>query len=118
MKSRLIFALSVAILFLSTSILTFSQSKTNTADKSTKAIQVKQVTPTTNKQMEKTTAVKTNKKVENSKQLKKTEKTSKVKGQKVTKSKTTKVAHNKVMMHHKKMDKKTTKPESSTPQKK
>ena len=116
MKSRLIFALSVALLFFGTSIFTYSQSKTGTTEKTAKQ-EVKQTPVKTTNTTQKIASLKTNTKMEKGKKSK-TEKTSKMKDNKVTKTKSPKVVNNKAMIHHKKMDKKATKPETSKTEKK
>lgn len=116
MKSRLIFSLSVALFFLSASVLSFSQDKPNTSDKKDVQKQEKQVTHTTKPTQLKTVSNKTGKEKTNIKKM--TTKQSKVKGQNITKNETTKAVNTKEPKHHKEMEKKTPKKESNTPQKK
>lgn len=114
MKSRLIFSLSIALIFLSASVFTYSQDKPNTSDKTAKVKQEKQVVKTTKPQVHtmkmvsnKTAKVKTI-------QKKAVEKTGNMKEQKTTKSEATKTAKTKELKHHRQLEKK----KNNTPQKK
>jgi len=112
MKTRLIFSLSVALIFLSMNVLTFAQEKPVTAAKNNSKTQEKQLTTPAKTHQLKTAnnhAV-TNKKM--------TEKTSKIKDKKISKNEASKKLNKKEAVHHKRLEKKTQKKESNTPQKK
>jgi hypothetical protein len=113
MKSRLIFPLSVALIFLCTGILTYSQEKPNTSDKTTKVKQEKQVVKTTKPQVHNMKMVSKKTAKEKTTQKKAIVKTGKLKEQRTTKSKTAATVKIRELKHHKKMEKK-----SNTPQKK
>lgn len=116
MKSRLIFSLSVALIFLSASVLSYSQDKPTTTEKKTRQTQEKQITHTTKPNQMKTVSTKTGKVKTTQKKM--TEKQTKVKGQNITKNETSKTVNTKEPKHHKEMEKKVQKKESDTPQKK
>jgi hypothetical protein len=126
MGRPLFFVLSVALIFFSSSILTYSQSKIDTAARNNVHVQVKHVTHSASNLKAKTVSKKTisnkvNKKLEKGKQEKPAVKTIKVNEQKTTKNtkkKTSNVEKNMVIKHHKRMEKKTTKKDSDTPHKK
>ncbi len=112
MKTRLIFSLSAALIFLSLNISAFAQEKPVTTAKNNSQSQAKQLTKATKThemKLQKENAV-INKKT--------TEKTSKVKGRKILKNEPSKKLSKKEAVHHIKMIKKTQKKESNTPQKK
>ena len=112
MKSRLIFSLFVALIFLSTGIMSYGQEKPMTTAKKTTHTQERQLTKQANThQMKKIKddAV-TNKKV--------TAKTVKTKAEKVSKDEHSAKLNKGAVVHHKKLEKKTEKKESNTPQKK
>ncbi len=114
MKSRLVFSLCAALIFLSVNISSYAQEKTVTSAKDTKQIQEKQLTkPTKTHQMKmiKDDAVKTNNK-------KVIQKAVNIKDKKTLKNEPSTKLNKKEVVHHKKLEKKTQKKESNTPQKK
>lgn len=117
MKSSLFFSLSVALIFLSASVFTYSQDNSNTTNKPVKHKQVNQITSAAKTHQLKTVNSKTAKAQTTNKKT--TVKSAKVKNQKITKNETRKAENTKELTHHKKMEKKIRKKESNnTPQKK
>ncbi len=112
MKTRLIFSLSVALIFLGMNVQTIAQEKPLTSAKNSRKTQEKQLTQPTNAKQLKTAKdhAATNKKI--------TEKTSKIRDRKISKNEAPKKLNKKETVHHKRLEKKTQKKESNTPQKK
>lgn len=111
MKSRLIFSLSVALIFLSAAVFTYSQEKPNTTSRDTKQTQEKQVTKTSRPHQDKAVSTKTAK--EKTVHNKTDKRSAKVKTQKVNKKQTKKAENATELRHHKKMEKKLQKKENN-----
>lgn len=111
MKSRLIFSLSVALMFLSASVFSYSQEKPNTTNKPVQHKQVKQINSASNIHKAKTVSMKTAKAQTADKKT--TMKTARIKNQKRTRNETGKSGNKKELTHHKRMEKNLHKKESN-----
>lgn len=117
MKSRIFFIFSVALLFLSANVLTYSQSKTDAPHKNYRKTQVKQVYHVSKTNQVKKTGLKTAKVNTIDKRMTKASKDAK--DQKSVKSRIKRAENTKILKHHKIMQKKTQRKENNnTPHKK
>lgn len=117
MKSGILFILSVALIFLSANVFTYSQSKTGVPHKNAPKTHGKQITQVSKINKAKSTGLKTTKVNAADKKISRTSKVGK--SEKPVKNRTKKAENTKILKHHKIMQKKTQKKKSNnTPHKK